>query len=216
MACPITSKRTPARIGSKPAKPSRVTADVVDPTFVEINDARVVAHVEGPKGTIDVPMQWTGEKSGEYRGSFTAADEGLYTARVEAGRGTTVLGTGVTQLRAAPGEAEYFDAGMNAARLERIADETGGRFYKAADGRVAGGGCPLLGPRRHDHRRARSLAHADRARADPPADVRGVGLSARGGAGVDRGRCGAELGGGGVSRLSPRALRRSGPRELTR
>jgi hypothetical protein len=38
----------------------------------------------------------------------------------------------VTQLRAAPGEAEYFDAGMNAARLERIAGETGGRFYKAA------------------------------------------------------------------------------------
>jgi uncharacterized membrane protein len=110
-----------------------VTADVVDPTFVEINDARVVAHVEGPKGTIEVPLQWTGEKSGEYRGSFTASDEGLYTARVEAGRGTTVLGTGVTQLRAAPGEAEYFDAGMNAARLQRIAGETGGRFYKAAD-----------------------------------------------------------------------------------
>jgi uncharacterized membrane protein len=110
-----------------------VTADVVDPTFVEINDARVVAHVDGPKGTIDVPLQWTGEKSGEYRGSFTAPDEGLYTARVEAGRGTTVLGTGVAQLRAAPGEAEYFDAGMNAARLERIAGETGGRFYKAAE-----------------------------------------------------------------------------------
>jgi uncharacterized membrane protein len=109
-----------------------VTADVVDPTFVEINDARVVAHVEGPRGTIDVPLQWSGEKSGQYRGVFTAADEGLYAARVEALRGTTSLGTGVTQLRAAPGDGEYFDAGMNAARLKRIADETGGRFYQAA------------------------------------------------------------------------------------
>ena len=110
-----------------------VTADVVDPTFVEINDARVVAHVEGPRGTIDVPMQWTGEKSGQYRGVFTAADEGLYAVRTEATRGTAALGTGVTQLRAAPGDGEYFDAGMNAARLKRIADETGGRFYDAAD-----------------------------------------------------------------------------------
>ena len=110
-----------------------VTADVVDPTFVEINDARVVAHVEGPRGTTDLPLQWTGERNGEYRGVFTASDEGLYAVRVEATRGTTALGTGVTQLRAAPGDSEYFDAGMNAARLKRIADETGGRFYKSAD-----------------------------------------------------------------------------------
>ena len=64
-----------------------ITADVVDPTFVEINDARAVAHVEGPKGIVDVPLQWTGERSGEYRGTFVAPDEGLYTARVEATRG---------------------------------------------------------------------------------------------------------------------------------
>jgi uncharacterized membrane protein len=110
-----------------------VTADVVEPTFVEINDARVVAHVEGPKGTVDVPLQWTGERNGQYRGSFVAPDEGLYAARVEASRGDKTLGAGVTQLRAAPGDGEYFDSGMNAARLRRIADETGGRFYKASD-----------------------------------------------------------------------------------
>ena len=34
-----------------------ITADLVDPTFVEINDARAVAHVEGPKGTIDVLLE---------------------------------------------------------------------------------------------------------------------------------------------------------------
>ena len=32
-------------------------------------------------------------------------------------------------MRAAPGDAEYFDATMHAARLQRIAEETGGRFY---------------------------------------------------------------------------------------
>ena len=110
-----------------------LTADIVDPTFVEINDARAVAHVEGPKGTVDVPLQWTGERSGQFRGTFVAPDEGLYTARVEAARGDKPLGVGVTPLRAAPGDAEYFDAGMNAARLRRIAEETGGRFYTTAN-----------------------------------------------------------------------------------
>jgi hypothetical protein len=32
-------------------------------------------------------------------------------------------------MRAAPGDAEYFDATMHAPRLQRIADETGGKFY---------------------------------------------------------------------------------------
>jgi uncharacterized membrane protein len=109
-----------------------VTASVVDPTFVEINDAHVVAHVTGPKGPIEVPLQWTGEKSGQYRGSFVAADEGAYTAQVEAQRGDKPLGTGAVQLRAAPGDAEYFDATMQEARLRRIAEETGGRFYTPA------------------------------------------------------------------------------------
>ena len=88
---------------------------------------------ESSVGTTDVPLQWSGERNGEYRGVFAAADEGLYAVRVEANRGTASLGTGVTHLRAAPGDSEYFDAGMNAARLKRIADETGGRFYKAAE-----------------------------------------------------------------------------------
>jgi uncharacterized membrane protein len=109
-----------------------VTAAVVDPTFVEINDARVVAHVTGPKGTFEVPLQWSGEKSGEYRGTFTAADEGSYAAQVEASRADKPLGTGSVQLRAAPGDAEYFDATMQEARLKRIAEETGGRFYTPA------------------------------------------------------------------------------------
>ena len=106
-----------------------LTASVVDPTFLEINDARVVAQVTGPKGPLEVPMQWTGEKSGEYRGTFVAADEGGYAARIEATRADKPLGTSTVQLRAAPGDAEYFDATMQEARLRRIAEETGGQFY---------------------------------------------------------------------------------------
>jgi hypothetical protein len=39
----------------------------------------------------------------------------------------------VTHFRAAPGDADYFDATMHAATLRRIADETGGRFYDASN-----------------------------------------------------------------------------------
>ena len=106
-----------------------ITASVVDPTFVEVNDARVTAHVTGPSAAMDVPLQWTGEKSGEYRGTFVPADDGTYGVKVDAVRGEKALGAGSTQVRAAPGEAEYFDATMHEARLRRIADETGGRFY---------------------------------------------------------------------------------------
>jgi len=114
----------------EPGEPVTVIADVVDETFVELNDARVVAKVTGPKGAvIEVPMQWTGERNGEYRATFKADDQGLYTAQVEASRAAKALGKGSTHLRAAPSDAEYFDATMHAPRLKRIAEETGGRFY---------------------------------------------------------------------------------------
>jgi hypothetical protein len=37
----------------------------------------------------------------------------------------------VAHVRAAPDDAEYFDAAMHAPLLKRIAQETGGRFYQA-------------------------------------------------------------------------------------
>jgi len=106
------------------------TTDRVDPSYVEVNDARVIAKVTGPKGSVEeVPMQWTGERNGEYRATFPAAEQGMYVAKVEATRAGKSLGTGTTQVRATPSDAEYFDATMHAARLKRIAEETGGRFY---------------------------------------------------------------------------------------
>jgi len=111
-------------------EPVTLTAEVVDKSFVELNDARVIAKVKDPQGnTVDVPLQWTGERSGEYKATFTAASEGMYTADVEASREGKPLGTSSVHVRAAPGDAEYFDASMHAARLKRIADETGGKFY---------------------------------------------------------------------------------------
>ena len=69
-------------------------AEVSDPGFLEVNDAGVNAHVTGPKGVvIDVPLQWTGERNGEYRGTFAPAENGMYEARIDASRGGTTIGT---------------------------------------------------------------------------------------------------------------------------
>jgi uncharacterized membrane protein len=114
----------------EPGEPVTLEASIVDRTFVELNDAAVVARVTRPHGeTVDVPLQWTGERPGQYRGTFVSGDPGTYEVSVEATRAGGSLGTAVTHLRAAPGDAEYFDASMHAPLLQRIADETGGRFY---------------------------------------------------------------------------------------
>jgi uncharacterized membrane protein len=114
----------------EPSESATLRADIVDASFVELNDAAVTAHVAGPDGNVvDIPMQWSGERSGEYRATLPTSAQGWYEAKIDATRGGKTIGTAVTHLRAAPGDAEYFDATMHAATLKRVADETGGRFY---------------------------------------------------------------------------------------
>jgi uncharacterized membrane protein len=116
----------------EPGQPVTLTADVVDPRFVELNDATVVAHVTSPSGKkTDVPLQWTGERNGQYRANFGTSEPGWYEAKLDATREGKSVGTGVTHVRAVPDDAEYFDAAMHAPLLKRIAQETGGRFYPA-------------------------------------------------------------------------------------
>jgi uncharacterized membrane protein len=121
-----------------PGESVTIETTVVDKQFVELNDATVLAQVARPDGTTEnVPLQWTGERDGQYRGTFTSTGAGAYEVSVDASRGGgEIVGTGVAYVRAAPSEAEYFDPTMHAQPLQRIAEETGGRFYTAdtADG----------------------------------------------------------------------------------
>ena len=66
-----------------PGEPVTVDATVVDPQFVELNDATVIAQVSRPDGTSEtVPLQWTGERDGQYRGTFVSSKAG----RLRSGR----------------------------------------------------------------------------------------------------------------------------------
>ena len=130
---PDTVDAHPVADRVEPGEAVTLVADVVDPAFVELNDAKVTAFVTGPSGEVEeLPVHWSGERDGEYRAAFTAKREGVYTTRVEATRAGKPVGSSVTRVRVVPSDAEYFDATMQAPRLQRIADETGGRFYTAS------------------------------------------------------------------------------------
>lgn len=122
-----------------PREAVTVRAEVGDEQFVRVNDAVITARVRGPSGDErEIPMEWTVDRDGEYRATFTPEEHGLYEVRVagagrrDAGR-AGVLDTATTYVRVAPSEAEYFGAEMRAPLLKRIASETDGRFYTASN-----------------------------------------------------------------------------------
>jgi hypothetical protein len=99
---------------------------------MELNDASVTARVTAPDGTTqDVPLEWSGERDGLYRGTFVSAGTGTHEVAVDSSRASAIVGSGVTFVRSGPSDAEYFDPTMHEGPLRRIADETGGRFYSA-------------------------------------------------------------------------------------
>ena len=80
---PVELTSSPDQV--EPGEKVTLIAEVADPSFVEVNDAGVNAHVTGPNGIVlDVPLQWTGERNGEYRGTFSPTEQGLYEAKVDA------------------------------------------------------------------------------------------------------------------------------------
>ena len=120
----------PDRASVEAGEPVTLEATVLDAGFVEVNGAAVNAQVTTPIGDVrEVPMEWSVSEDGKYTASFTPEMDGIYEVSVEAGRDTTSLGTAATSLRVAPGIEEFRDPYQRRSLLERVADETGGRYY---------------------------------------------------------------------------------------
>jgi hypothetical protein len=116
-----------------PRTPVDLSAEVVDSAFLSVNDAQVVAHVAGPSGPVrDVPLEWAVDRDGEYRATFTPDEPGIYTVRVDATAHDGSVASDSIFVRVADLDAEYVDAEMRASLLQRLARETGGRFYTPA------------------------------------------------------------------------------------
>jgi uncharacterized membrane protein len=107
-----------------------ITTEVVDSAYLEVNDAQATAYVTTPSGLEQaLDMAWTVERDGEYEASFVADENGLYEIRVEASHDGESLGTAESYVEAAEPVEEYFGAQMRSTLLQRVAEETSGRFY---------------------------------------------------------------------------------------
>jgi hypothetical protein len=107
-----------------------VRAQVNDESFLAVNGAAVRANVLAPSGdSLNVPLEWIVDKDGEYRGSFTAREAGLYRIRMSARVGDSVITGGEDYVVAHDIQQEMFGAAQRPALLERVARETGGRYY---------------------------------------------------------------------------------------
>lgn len=116
----------------RPGGAVTVRAELADSSFVRRNDARLVARVVAPSGAIrELPLEWVVDRDGEYQATFASDEMGTHAVIVSSGAGPTYVAdsafVGVADLA-----SEFYGAEMQRPLLQRIADETGGRFYTPA------------------------------------------------------------------------------------
>jgi hypothetical protein len=115
----------------------KLTAVVRDKEFTPAADAKVEAHVIGPDGGSEmVEMAPVPNAPGTYAMTWTAEKPGSYVAEVAAsgmGSGGQELGKDVISFRREDGVAENFHTGQNRELLEKLAQETGGRYWEQSE-----------------------------------------------------------------------------------
>jgi len=113
-----------------PGAPVTVTATVLDDNFLELNNAGVNAVVTAPSGnTRQLQLDWTIDADGEYTATFIPDETGFHGIRIEAMVGGELIGDDTTHVDVAELSTEAFAAERRTSLLERVAEETGGRWY---------------------------------------------------------------------------------------
>lgn len=113
-----------------------LSVEVNDPAFTKLNDATVAATITWPSGkTSEIPLRWSVKKDGIYTGQFKPAENGTYRVQVSATRQGREVGRSERFFMVADSNLEFFNAGQNKDLLQRIAAETGGRYYTLANAR---------------------------------------------------------------------------------
>ncbi len=115
-----------------------LSASVHDKEYMPAPDARVTAHLIGPDGiSVMVDMTPAANSPGVFHAAWTAEKPGSYLAEVTAQRGNAKspqgseeLGRDVFPFQRIDGVAENFHTVQNRELLEKLASETGGRYWK--------------------------------------------------------------------------------------
>jgi uncharacterized membrane protein len=129
---PVTAS-TPRQVLSDESRvPLRV--EVRDKEYKPVTDAQVQARILQPGGgTAIADLAPQPLEEGVYTGEFAAAAPGSYVAEIIAGREQEELGRDVLTVRRDDGVAENFATSQNRELLEKLAHDTGGRYYPADD-----------------------------------------------------------------------------------
>jgi uncharacterized membrane protein len=108
-----------------------INAELRNEKFEPLNDATVALTVTSDDGvTQQVQMSPSGQGDGRYTASVDAASTGLYRVSMSAKAGNKDVGELQTHFRRDDGVVEHFRTQQNRPLLQRIADSTGGRYWR--------------------------------------------------------------------------------------
>ena len=117
----------------------RLRAEARDKAYQVAGDADVRAHIMGPDGlSDDVVLRPDPQERGVFVADWEAPKPGSYLAEVVSRRGEEELGRDVLTFRREDGIAENFHTEQNRELLEKLSQQTGGRYYRPNEaGRLA-------------------------------------------------------------------------------
>jgi uncharacterized membrane protein len=132
---------TPGRVVASVSKPMlfdegrvKISAEVRDRDFAPAPDALVQAHISGPAGagaTLDLSPD--PNTPGMFQAEWNADRPALYSVLVTAKRADADLGSDTLNFERIDGVAENFHLEQNRDLLERLATQTGGRYWQPAE-----------------------------------------------------------------------------------
>ena len=122
---------TPRQVLSDETK-AKLRVEVRDKKFGPVANALVQAHIVGPDNLSDmVTLSPVPSEEGVYAADYTAEKPGSYLAEISAG----AAGADVVMFRREDGTAESFHTTQNKELLQKLAEQTGGKYFTASDAR---------------------------------------------------------------------------------
>jgi len=123
----------------QPGEEVLLRAEVRDRNYLPASGAVVAAHLMGPGGVADtVELAPSRTEPGVYEARWRAARPGAWLAEAVAREGVDELGRDTATFHLADGSAEFFRTEQNRELLERLAAQTGGRYWRPEDARGLG------------------------------------------------------------------------------
>jgi hypothetical protein len=108
-----------------------LSANVRDKQYMPAPDAKVTAHLIGPNGiSVMLDMTPAADNPGVFHAAWTADKPGSYLAEITAQKGSEELGSDTFPFERIDGVAENFHTLQNRELLEKLATETGGRYWR--------------------------------------------------------------------------------------